>query len=413
MVLFQFHGGHATTRRHHRVHGETRQTPSPDLATTRAAREALLRQQAAQAALLKDKQTAQRAAQTQVVQDTARTRALTTISAQDAAVLRQTEHDMAAIESDIAALERQQAVLKDGIARRTAAIQRMLPLAQRLSSAPATSVISTSANPEDAVDGLAFLSGYARLTARSIAALHAQQAEQIANQNALNEKRKVLDTLRSRQASERDRAQANAHAAAVTEQHDRNTAAQARKAVAAAAAGASSLQDAIARIEQTEKEEMARLDAQARALKARNDHAAASSARQQARAMEASAGPGVVSRSGGHAPVPGTVAVAWGQSTQTGPATSMTYTTPGNAAVRAPCSGRIDYAGAFRSYGQMVILDCGRHYRFVLSGFGTLEASSADPVRKNTVLGTMPDAGGQLMVQLRHGDQTVDPRPFF
>jgi septal ring factor EnvC (AmiA/AmiB activator) len=92
----------------------------------------------------------------------------------------------------------------------------------------------------------------------------------------------------------------------------------------------------------------------------------------------------------------------------------MTYRTPPGASVRAPCSGSVDFAGAFRSYGQMVILNCGRHYRFVLAGLSDLSVDTAQSLTKGAPVGHMSTAGSSatLFIQLRNGQKTVNPAPF-
>lgn len=113
-------------------------------------------------------------------------------------------------------------------------------------------------------------------------------------------------------------------------------------------------------------------------------------------------------------PVKGTLITHWGSPTEAGPATSMIYNTPFSALVRAPCSGSIDFAGIFRSYGQMVILNCGRHYRFVLAGLSNLSVNTGQKLLKGTQLGHMgtTNTTTRLLIQLRHGQQVINPSRF-
>ena len=67
----------------------------------------------------------------------------------------------------------------------------------------------------------------------------------------------------------------------------------------------------------------------------------------------------------------------------------MIYNTPFSALVRAPCSGSVDFAGIFRSYGQMVILNCGQHYRFILAGLSNLSVNTGQKLLKGTQIGHM------------------------
>ncbi|MBR2124720.1 MAG: peptidoglycan DD-metalloendopeptidase family protein [Acetobacter sp.] len=113
-------------------------------------------------------------------------------------------------------------------------------------------------------------------------------------------------------------------------------------------------------------------------------------------------------------PVPGTLITRWGAPTETGPATSMIYNTSLSALVRAPCSGSVDFAGVFRSYGQMIILNCGRHYRFILAGLSELSVNTGQKLLKGAQLGHMGSTSTttRLLLQLRHGQQIINPASF-
>ncbi|GAJ29940.1 murein hydrolase activator EnvC family protein [Acidomonas methanolica] len=351
------------------------------------------------------------AAQAKAQADAARTRTLAAATAAVGTALTETENRIAALQAEIDTLTRRQDALKAEIARRDAALRPLLPLAERLSLAPATTLIASPVSPDRAVQGLAILSGLARLTAREAAEIRAQQQELATTAATLDAKRQILDSLRQSQAAQRDEDARRTRLARRVEHRAITEATQARAAVARAAAAATDLQDAIARIEHEEDAARAEIDAEARAAEAQHHRQRADRLRRQAASLDTSNGPGPTRGSSG-APVAGSIAVAWGAPMEAGPATGITYAAASSAPVHAPCAGRIDFAGEFRSFGPMLILDCGRHYRFVLAGLGALSAHSGDSVHKGAALGTMPSGGGRLFVQLRHGSEAVDPRPF-
>lgn len=117
----------------------------------------------------------------------------------------------------------------------------------------------------------------------------------------------------------------------------------------------------------------------------------------------------------GHAypPVDGHIVTHWAQKTEAGPATGLTYKTAPAAAVIAPCTGQILFTGDFRSFGPMVILDCGQKQRLVLAGLGPISLQAGQIVQQGDHLGQMPNTNPLLFVQLRHGTQLVDPTKFF
>ncbi len=125
-------------------------------------------------------------------------------------------------------------------------------------------------------------------------------------------------------------------------------------------------------------------------------------------------GPGIAA-GGVLAPVVGPVVQRYGAMTDAGAASGLTYAAAPSAPVSAPCRGQVDFAGPFRSYGKMVIVDCGRSVRFVLAGLDRLAVAPGVAVRAGQPIGRMPgamagtDGRPTLYVQLRRGAETADP----
>ena len=81
--------------------------------------------------------------------------------------------------------------------------------------------------------------------------------------------------------------------------------------------------------------------------------------------------------------------------------------------------GHREFAAPFRSYGELVILDCGSDYRFVLAGMKTLLVSAGSTVAAGEAVGVMagwdPDSQDQrptLYLELHHGGEAVNPLPW-
>jgi murein hydrolase activator len=118
-------------------------------------------------------------------------------------------------------------------------------------------------------------------------------------------------------------------------------------------------------------------------------------------------------------PVAGTIVRSWGQPTEGGPATGVSYHAPPSARVVAPCGGRVVFAAPFRSYGLLLIVDCGAGYHVVLAGLDRLDARVGQQVAAGEPIGVMPawqpGASGSrpaLYVELRHDGQPVNPAPW-
>jgi len=72
-------------------------------------------------------------------------------------------------------------------------------------------------------------------------------------------------------------------------------------------------------------------------------------------------------------PVAGDILRSWGDPDGTGhPARGLTLASGPNAVVTAPADGLVVFAGAFRSYGQMVILNAGDGYHVVMTGMSNV-----------------------------------------
>ena len=96
-------------------------------------------------------------------------------------------------------------------------------------------------------------------------------------------------------------------------------------------------------------------------------------------------------------PVAGTIVRSWGEPTEGGPATGVSYHAPPSARVVAPCGGRVVFAAPFRSYGLLLIVDCGAGYHVVLAGLDRLDARVGQQVAAGEPIGVMPGvAAGRI-----------------
>lgn len=100
--------------------------------------------------------------------------------------------------------------------------------------------------------------------------------------------------------------------------------------------------------------------------------------------------------------------------------------TQSGAIVTAPADGEILYAGPFRSYGQLLILDAGGGYHVVLAGMSRLTVASGQSVLAGEPIGAMGEARvastsaaqdanatPELYVEFRKDGKPVDPTPWW
>jgi len=125
-----------------------------------------------------------------------------------------------------------------------------------------------------------------------------------------------------------------------------------------------------------------------------------------------SAGSGVVPATW-LAPAQGSIARAYGARTGQGAAAQgVTLHTRTSAHVIAPAAGEVAYAGLFRSYGQVLILNLDGGYVLVLTGLETVTVQAGATVAAGQPVGEMPSsdtAAPELYVEVRREGRTIDP----
>ena len=336
--------------------------------------------------------------------------------------LRETEAATAAVATRMDALATRRREAEARLAKRAEAMQPLLPLMQRLTLFPAETLLAVPASPEDSLRGVLVLQGLARQLETEAKALRQDQAALDAATAALAAETPKLAAAIAAQA-ERAALVDRMIAATQARRRDAETEADAAAKRAAAEAGrADTLRAALIALEAERTAAVAR--AHEETLRAeRRKHAVETEA---ARRREAALARPTGSMSGSKqprgqllTPVVGAVIRAFGEATESGPATGVSYQAPPAARVIAPCSGRVAFADRFRTYGQLLIIDCGGGYHAVLSGLDRLDVHVGQTLRAGEPLGVMPvwEPGTtgrrpSLYVELRHDGQPVNPAPW-
>jgi septal ring factor EnvC (AmiA/AmiB activator) len=90
-------------------------------------------------------------------------------------------------------------------------------------------------------------------------------------------------------------------------------------------------------------------------------------------------------------------------------ARGLTFVTAPNAPAVAPAAGRIVYAGPFRGYGGVVIVDHGEGWTSLVAGLGGLAIRVGDPVAQGQLIGRAWKSGDpRVTVELRRRGQPMD-----
>ncbi|MEL6734826.1 MAG: peptidoglycan DD-metalloendopeptidase family protein [Pseudomonadota bacterium] len=105
---------------------------------------------------------------------------------------------------------------------------------------------------------------------------------------------------------------------------------------------------------------------------------------------------------------------------------AVAFSTKGGARVRAPNAGTVLYAGPFRTFGTLLILDAGDEYTWVMAGLAEVNVTkgqavvAGEPVGKMgqtsvaaARIGTLGSGAPLLYVELRRDGKAVDPGPIW
>ncbi len=124
-------------------------------------------------------------------------------------------------------------------------------------------------------------------------------------------------------------------------------------------------------------------------------------------------------------PAQGRRVLRFGEKTQFGgQSKGMVLETRQGAQVTSPCDGWIVYAGEFRSYGQLLIINAGDGYHVLLAGLSQIDVQPGQFVLAGEPVGTMsgwpqqaqPPAAKNapvLYVEFRKDGKPIDPNPWW
>ncbi len=337
-----------------------------------------------------------------------------------AAQLRGLETATSDAADEMAALAQRRTEAQARLAERAADLSALLPLIERLSVYPAETLLAVPAGPEAALRGLLVLKGLTRQLEKDAEELRAEDSEVTRLTTEISTQEHRLTAAQAAQAAQAAALDRQIEEAQARGQEAEDAAADANRAAAAQAAQADSLRAALAQLEASRRQEEARAQAEAAQAERQRRTSAATAARQRQAALAAPAGPGLAEPRGQlGAPVAGTVVRAFGAPSDAGPASGISYQAPPASRVVAPCGGRVVFAGPFRSYGVLLILDCGGGYHFVLAGLDRLDVQVGRPVQPGEPVGVMPSwdprtqgARPSLYVELRRDGAPINPAPF-
>lgn len=111
-------------------------------------------------------------------------------------------------------------------------------------------------------------------------------------------------------------------------------------------------------------------------------------------------------------PVVGRVVTGLGEVSEAGVrARGLTLATRPGARVVAPRAGRIAYAGEFRRYGRIVIIDHGGGWTTLITDLAALDVHAGEEISQGSPIGRAGNGRPTVTVELRKGEHAVDITP--
>ena len=337
------------------------------------------------------------------------------------------ETRIADTEARIEALGANEDAIRGSLAARRDVLAEVLAALQRMGHRPPPAIL---VRPEDALASVrsAILLGAVVPDLR-------EAADRLANDL------KSLIALKNEMAAERDRLRQDALALAeerariemlIAEKRDQRTASETALAdeerrAATLAAQATNLKDLIARLE---KEINAAAVAKAAADKAAADNRAAAGAKPTSLGAADRLAPAVsFVDARGLLPMPasGKVVRTFGEPDAVGGKTDgISIATRPGAQVSAPSDGWVVYAGPFRSYGQLLIINAGDGYHVLLAGMERIDvqlgqfvlagepvATMASPKLASASAVDIVSTQPVLYIEFRKDGTSIDPAPWW
>ena len=343
------------------------------------------------------------------------------------------EESLSSFEARLSELETEGGKRSDALTRRDAQLRATLMALERLALHPADALSLSPLAPDDAVRAAILLRAAVPAIGASTTSLKreltdlsrtreeitAQQEKVAAGAAALVTKRAKLATMIAAKADQQ--AKVSARGQALEGQ------------IARLSKEAEDLRALFAKLaeEKTRREAEARKVAEAAAAAAAKAQAKADAAKDKDQAsVVLKAPPGVsgaesgpprlFSKARGTLPFPavGKVVAAFGESAPGAVAgglmtRGLTIATRPAATVVSPFDGTVAFAGPFRGYGELLIIEHSEGYHTLLAGLGRIDATLNEKVLAGEPVGSMSnDASAALYVELRHDGQPINPLPW-
>ncbi len=336
-----------------------------------------------------------------------------------AAATQDNEEQLSAVETTLTALDEQQIAKAAELEKRRAELARLLSALTQLARNPPEALMLMPTTPADTVrtarllgDVVPPIEAMAKDVAHDLDVLRGLRAR-------VATERKTLADAKQRLAANHERLQQLVAARAAVYQQTAAARAEAAEQVEALGRQAANLQDLVRRLDERSAAASARQSQsgvkQSGGKQSDVNQPEANRAEAKGADLEARVTEGLTAhlrhlgqpRNQMVLPARGKILLGFGDSAEGGtPQRGLTIETRPGAAVVAPFDGRIVFAGPFRGYGRILIIEHGGAYHTLLAGLGRIDVSVGQVVAMGEPIATAnsPETAGPTDVALPAAD---------
>jgi murein hydrolase activator len=358
---------------------------------------------------------------------------------QAAEATQEREAALTAVEQKLADLKSKRTLSAEVLGAKKRQLARVSGALRRLAARPPVAMVASPADPLDTVHTAMLLSSLAPSLRRDARQLATEIARHEAVEHGIMEEKRRLASA----TSALDRERATVTALLKEKQEARRSMVQERSAVVdrlnALAASARDLRDLMQKIERHKAagdKARARLDSMVQKEAVPSGESAVAPGAAPAGTVSATPGNAAVSpdfvadlpsgpeigasKGGLTYPATGEISQRYGVANRLGlTEQGVVIATRENAQVVAPFDGKVIYAGPFRGYGQIVMIEHGQDYLTLMAGMSLVDVQvgqgvlAGEPVARMGDVGTGADGTEGLYVEFRHNGAPIDPLPWW
>ena len=296
------------------------------------------------------------------------------------------------LQADLFNTTQEHAKLAEEHQKSQAGLSRVLAVLLRLTQLPPEAMVFSSRPPSQTIDTNLGIRAILTDLNHRVAAEKEQLAALAASEQKLRDQQAAVAEAEAKIAADRIELSQLLKQREATRQQTEADRVATEEAAKALAARASDLRDLIQQLRAREA-----------AMRARHPHARPPKISNSVLAAVGSA----------RLPAQGSILHSYGEQDSAGNHTrGITLVTQSDSVVSAPREGLVVFAGPFRSYGQVVIIEVAEGAHILLTGLGKIDVSEGETVQAGEPVGRMPEGESHLYLETRKDGEPVDPATF-